>query len=203
MALVWVTGGSGVGKSTICERLQSLGLLAVDADMDGLNRWVDRSSGQVVADSPATVPAGWLFRYAWKINRADVETLAFTAADETVFLCGSAENEEEVRDLFDLVVCLVVDDETIRDRLLSRTNNPFGKHPEEMAAALEENERSGAAYRRLGATLVDGGQPLAEVAHGVLAAAAKIETNVRSRPAQRRRPPGRRGGARSDRDRAP
>jgi hypothetical protein len=37
--------------------------------------------------------------------------------DKTAFLCGSAENEEVVRDLFDHVICLVADNETIRDRL--------------------------------------------------------------------------------------
>lgn len=174
MALVWVTGGSGVGKSTICELLKSRGELAVDADMDGYNRWVDRTSGQVVADFPATVPAGWLYRFAWKISRAEVETLAAAAHDKTAFLCGGTENEAEVWDLFDLVICLVADNETIRDRLLTRTNNPFGKHPEEMAAALEQNGGLETTYRRLGATLIDGRQPPAEVAEAVLAAAAKI-----------------------------
>jgi len=55
-----------------------------------------------------------------------------------------------VRDLFDLVVCLVVDNETLRDRLLTRTTNVFGKHPEELAAALECNDGEESAYRRLG-----------------------------------------------------
>ena len=174
MALVWVTGGSGVGKSTICELLKRRGELAVDADMDGYTRWVERTSGQVLADSPATVPAGWLYRFAWKVSRAEVEALAAAAHGKTAFLCGDAENETEVWDLFDLVVCLVADNETIRDRLLTRTNNPFGKHPEEMAAALEENDGLETAYRRLGATLIDGRQTPAEVADSVLAAAAGI-----------------------------
>jgi broad-specificity NMP kinase len=177
MTLVWVTGGSGVGKSTISELLKSRGELVVDADMDGYNRWVDRISGQVVADYPATVPAGWLNVYAWRINRSDVEALAAAARGRTAFLCGSAENESEVWDLFDLVVCLMADDETIRRRLLTRTNNPFGKHPEEMAAALDENAGLETAYRRLGATLVDGREQPSEVADAVLTAAANIARN--------------------------
>lgn len=50
MPLVWVTGNSGVGKSTVCTLLKSLGELAVDADWEGYNHWVDRTSGQVVVD---------------------------------------------------------------------------------------------------------------------------------------------------------
>lgn len=172
MPLVWVTGNSGVGKSTVCALLKDLGELAIDADWEDYNRWVDRASGQVVADPPYPVPAGWLERFAWKISRAEVKALAARMHDQTAFLCGSAENEADVWDLFDLVVCLVVDSETLRDRLLTRTTNAFGKHPEELAAALGCNDGAESAYRRLGATIIDGRQPPAEVADAILAAAA-------------------------------
>ena len=77
-------------------------------------------------------------------------------------------------DLFDLVVCLVVDNETLRDRLPTRTSNAFGKHPEELAAALGANDGAESTYRRLGAAIVDGRRPPAEVADAVLAAAASL-----------------------------
>lgn len=177
MPLVWVTGSSGVGKSTVCALLKSQGELAVDSDGEGYSRWVDRMSGQVVADPPPTVPAGWLERFAWKISRAEVEALAARAHDKTVFLCGYVENEADVSDLFDLVVCLVAHSETLRDRLRNRTTNAFGKHPEELAAALELNIGVESTYRRLGALVIDGRRPPAEIADTILAAAktASIE----------------------------
>lgn len=168
--VVWVTGNSGVGKSTVCTFLKSRGELAVDADWEGYNHWVDRTSGQVVVDPPDPVPAGWLDRFGWKISRAEVEALAARAHNQTAFLCGSVENEADVWDLFDLVVCLVVDNDTVRDRLLTRTTNSFGKHPEELAAALDCNDGVESTYRRLGATIIDGRRPLAEVAAAILAA---------------------------------
>lgn len=173
MPLVWVTGNSGVGKSTVCELLKSLGELAFDADWEGYSHWADRASGQVVADPPYPVPAGWLERFAWRISRAEVQALAARVHDTTAFLCGSAENEVDVRDLFDLVVCLVVDNETLRDRLQARTTNAFGQHPEELAAALGSNDSAESACRRLGATIIDSRRPAAEVASAILAAAAK------------------------------
>ncbi|MCG8924787.1 hypothetical protein [Lentzea sp. CC55] len=75
---------------------------------------MDRRSGEVVLAPPDPVPAGWLDRYGWRINRDEVEALVARTHAETAFLCGSVENEEEVRGLFDLVVCLVIDDETLR-----------------------------------------------------------------------------------------
>ena len=58
MPLVWVTGSSGVGKSTACAILKTRGGLAVDADFEGYSHWVDRTSGQIVTDPP--YPARWL-----------------------------------------------------------------------------------------------------------------------------------------------
>jgi hypothetical protein len=109
------------------------------------------------------------------------------------FLCGSAENEADVWDLFALVVCVVVDNETLRDRLLTRTGNAFGKHPEQLAAALGCNDGAESAYRRLGATIIDGRRPPAEVADTILAAAAKTaQYDVGDDRETHARPPGRR-----------
>ncbi|MGH9060622.1 MAG: hypothetical protein ACRDZY_14080 [Acidimicrobiales bacterium] len=182
MSVVWVTGSSGAGKSTVCALLKSRGEAAFDADWEGCNHWVDRASGQVVADPPDPVPPGWLDRFGWRISRAEVEALAAAMRGRTAFLCGSVENEAEVRDLFDLVVCLVIDNTTLRDRLLTRTTNSFGKHPEELAAALGHNDRAESAYRRLGAVLVDGRRPPAEVADAVLAAASKRPPGTEGEP---------------------
>lgn len=173
MPLVWVTGSSGVGKSTVCSLLKSRGELAVDADWEGYNHWVDRASGRIVTDPPYPVPAGWLERFAWRISRAEVEALSARVHDKTAFLCGSVENEVDVRELFDLVVCLAADNETLRYRLETRTTNAFGKHPEELAAALGWNHSVESIYRRVGATIIDGRRPPPAVADAILIAAAK------------------------------
>lgn len=189
MPLVWVTGTSGAGKSTVCARLGSLGHLAVDADWEGYNHWVDRVTGQVVTDPPDPVPPGWLDRFGWRIDRAKVEALAARAHDTTAFLCTCVENDADVLDLFDLVVCLVIDDETLRHRLLTRTTNSFGKHPEELAASLGHNRHVESTYRSLGAVIVDGGRPLDEVVDAVLAATRARRTPRPSRPPRTRPTP--------------
>ena len=57
----------------------------MNADREGYNHWVDRTSGQVVADPPYPVP-GWLERFAWRISRAEVEILAAKMRGKTAFL---------------------------------------------------------------------------------------------------------------------
>jgi len=60
--------------------LKSRGEFAVDADWDGFNHWVHRATGQVNADPPYPVPAGWLDQFAWKISRPEVQRLAHLSA---------------------------------------------------------------------------------------------------------------------------
>lgn len=110
MSLVWVTGTSGTGKSTVSEKLRALGYAAFDAD-EGFSCWIDRDTGEVVTDPPCPVPEGWLDRYGWAIIRERVEALVEDSRCRVAFLCGSAENEADVRDLFDLIICLVIDEE--------------------------------------------------------------------------------------------
>lgn len=114
-------------------------------------------------------PQGWLDRYSWRIDRARVEALADRAQTTVAYLCGSVENEAEVWDLFEHVICLVIDDETLVRRLAARTTNAFGKHPEELRAALGWNRTVGATYRRFGATIINATRPIEIVVNDVIA----------------------------------
>jgi hypothetical protein len=69
------------------------------------------------------------------------------------------------------VVCLVIDDETLRGRLATRTTNEFGKHPGELEAALARNQEAEAQYRKPGVATVDATRPLDAVVRDVLAIA--------------------------------
>lgn len=82
----------------------------------------------------------------------------------------------DVRDLFDLIVCLVIDDATLRRRLATRTTNAFGKNPEELAAAMKWNPRMRSIYQRLGAVIVDASQPPDEVADRITDVAQQLRS---------------------------
>ena len=173
VAVVWVTGISGSGKSSVCEALKSRGHVAVDADRGGYSRWVDRVTGDVVLKRPYPVPPDWFDRFSWEISVERVRALAAETRSGTVFLCGSVGNEADVWRYFDRVVCLVVDDETLRHRLATRTTNDFGKDPEELAAVLAWNREAEGRYRRRGAAVIDASRPLEAVVRDVEAVAAE------------------------------
>ena len=177
--MVWVAGVSGSGKSTVCQYLRERGHWSVDADWDGYSRWVHRVSGEPVTSPPALVPPNWLTSYAWRIDPAKVAELRDAAGDRQVFLFGTVENEDEVWRLFDLVACLVIDDDTLRQRLATRTTNPFGKHPAELEAALSWNRDAETRYRAFGARIINATDPVEAVADELLGWAAPSQGGSR------------------------
>jgi shikimate kinase len=171
VGLVWITGNSGTGKSTVRVELARRGYRSFDTDEDGIAVWRSRATGEQVHDpGDGNHPETWLRDHGWMINRARVQPLAMLARDQRVFLCGSVENEDEVADLFGAVVCLVLDEATLRARLATRTTNGFGKKPVEREAVLEWNKSMESTYRERGAIVVNANQPLTAVADEILAA---------------------------------
>jgi dephospho-CoA kinase len=161
MGLVWITGVSGTGKSTVRLELARRGCQSFDTDEDGIAVWRLRTTGEQVHDpGDGNHPETWLRDHGWMINRTRVEQLALLATDQVVFLCGSVENEDEVWDLFSTVICLVLDDSTLKERLATRTTNRFGKAPVELEAILQWNRTIEATYRDFGAHVVDANQRL-------------------------------------------
>lgn len=135
--------------------------------------WLDRETG-LPAEDPGrgNRPMNWHERHWYPIVRERVEDLLPDARHGDVFLAGSVPNELDVWDLFTVVICLVVDDETLIHRLQTRTGNDFGKTAAVQDAVLGWNATSASDYERFGATLIDATQPLKDVVDEVLRAVA-------------------------------
>jgi len=173
MTLVYVTGLSGTGKSAVCRELKRRGYEAHDTDEEGNAVWVNRETGEVTAAAGAADRSrpGWLHDQEWRIVPGRVHALVGRANDPLVFLCGSTSNDDEVWHLFSRVIYLAIDEQTLRDRLASRTSNDFGRTPEELEAVLYWHRLGTADRVRLGAVVVDATLPLHEVVDKVLEAA--------------------------------
>ena len=82
-----------------------------------------------------------------------------------LFVCGSSGNRDRFLPYFTKVFNLRIDDETMRRRLQERTNNDFGKEPEELELMLRLNRSD---EKPAGAIDIDATQPLDQVVDEVL-----------------------------------
>ncbi|HEY9292531.1 MAG TPA: AAA family ATPase [Microlunatus sp.] len=144
---VLITGLSGVGKSTVIIELQRLGYRAVDLDYAGCSRFDETND------------------WVWDLGRV---AAVLDADDELIFVSGSASNMGALRSRFSRVVLLSAPVETMRERLLSRTNNRYGKDAEELAESLQYKETVEPLLRRTATIEIDTRRPVAEVLDAVL-----------------------------------
>ncbi|QDP97072.1 AAA family ATPase [Microlunatus elymi] len=144
---VLITGVSGVGKSTLIIGLQRRGYCAVDLDYHGYSRFDDTGD------------------WVWDVDRI---RMLLDAEDQLIFVSGSASNMAALRPRFDRVVLLTAPAETMRERLLTRTNNPYGKTERELAESLQYKETVEPLLRRTATVEIDTCRPVEDVIQAVL-----------------------------------
>jgi uridine kinase len=88
---------------------------------------------------------------------------------ELLFVQGTVRNQGRFRDRFDHVVLLSAPREVIIERLMTRSNNPYGKDPAELAETLENLQFVEPLLRKAATLEVVTNVPVSEVAEAVLA----------------------------------
>ncbi|MGW0230785.1 AAA family ATPase [Actinopolymorpha singaporensis] len=167
MSVYLITGSSGAGKTAVAEELQRRGYTAYNTDtMPEVTSLYDMATGEAISLQnwpPAPLDTK---RYHWNWDLQALRKL-FDSGDP-VFVAAITSNTKENLHLFDSVFVINPTVETIMHRLITRTSNNIGKHPDELAGILESHTKSAAMWQSLGATLVDGDQSLGEVVDTIL-----------------------------------
>lgn len=173
MPLYYITGGSGTGKSTILDELKAKGYEAYDVDEAGpvTAKWHNDSTNYVHPKSSVKQEhrtPEFLAQHSWRVPLQEVEDLAERASDKTIFLGGAIANLDEISDMCKYIFALVVDNNTLEDRLLSRTNNDWGKGAHELQMALDWNRVAVEAHKKKGHIIIDASRPIDHVASEIL-----------------------------------
>ena len=142
MRRVLLTGMSGVGKSSVVRELVARGHKAVDTD-DGWCR---------------QLPDG---RQQWDTDA--VTRLLDTEDAPVLFVAGCEEDQVAFHPRFDVIVLLSAPADVLLARLAARTDNPFGKAPEERRRVLADLADVEPRLRRVAGAEVVTTAPLAEV----------------------------------------
>jgi gluconate kinase len=169
MSAVQITGCSGAGKSAVAAALARRGLLSVDTDGDPLlARFVDQA-GTVVAEEPAAPDFAWLARHSWAWDPVRLDELIRAAGPATLYVCGGADNEQELAGRFTQVFLLEIDEPTMLARLDARRDyhdwGHIGDTRQYLRRKLPELQHR---LRESGAIGVDARQPLDQVVDAIL-----------------------------------
>lgn len=152
-SVIFITGMSGSGKSSVIVALREKGYCAVDTDTDEWCEWVKDEGGE----------PDWVWR------EDAISNLLETHTTELLFVCGCKTNQGKFYDRFDRIMLLHAPTEVLLKRIETRTNNPYGKSAEDRRLVLKyimEVE----PVLRIGATdVIETDCPLSDVV-------AKIET---------------------------
>lgn len=154
MTRILITGMSGTGKSSVIVRLRELGYRAIDMD-DGWPALVE-----LVTDVDGQ--PDWIWR-------EDVVDEALSSDDAVVFIAGAATNQRKFYPRFDYIVLLSAPADVMAERLRTRTTNPYGKRPEELALALRYKQTVEPAMRRSATIEIDTTAPLDDVVARIVA----------------------------------
>jgi dephospho-CoA kinase len=139
---------SGVGKSSLLHELARRGYRTVDTDYGDYHEDVDGER-------------------LWRADR--IADLLASVEPAPLFVQGTTRNQVEFYPQFEHIVLLSAPADVLVERLTTRTTNPYGKDPAELAETLDYLESVEPLLRKAACLEVVTTVPVAQVADIVLA----------------------------------
>jgi dephospho-CoA kinase len=152
VAIVFVTGMSGTGKSAALAELGRKGHRVVDTDYGGY------------AEEVPSIDEDGL-EQLWREDRIDA--LLDQHDEGVLFLSGCVANQTKFYPRFDAVVLLSAPRDVILERVITRATNTFGKRDAERDRILHDLAMVEPLLRAGATAEVDTRAPLAEVAYAL------------------------------------
>ncbi|MGN6442895.1 MAG: nucleoside kinase [Arthrobacter sp.] len=115
-----IEGGSGTGKTAVCNELRRRGYQAINGDRE-LAYQGDPETGEPVGGITGVAVHR---HHLWRVDQ--VRALAADQREAVTFFCGGSRNLVKFIDLFDGVFVLEVDLDTLKRRLDQRPEDEWG-----------------------------------------------------------------------------
>ncbi len=160
-----IEGGSGTGKTSVCDELARRGHHAIHGDRE-LAYHGDPETGAPLdgANGGHLSPVVVHEHHIWDAGR--VRDLVADQREPATFFCGGSRNLAQFIDLFDEVFVLHVDLDTLHRRLDQRRADEWGSKQSERALILRLHRTREDIPR--GGIVIDATAPLADVVDEIL-----------------------------------
>lgn len=169
MSLIYVTGAPGSGKTTLQKELSSRGYDTRDIDNSNLGGPHNKNTGEQVIIPPADQRSPeWFEAHEWRVFPDAFRKLEAEAINKDIILCGVAASDGEILHVFDKIIYLNLDDETLIGRLKSRIDNDYGKNDFELLEILNRKHGLDEKYSSLDVIDIDATKKLSEVADEII-----------------------------------
>jgi dephospho-CoA kinase len=169
MALIYVTGAPGVGKTTLQRKLADRGYETRDIDNSNLGGPHNKSTGELVTIPPADQRTPeWFDAHEWRVYPKAFDSMKDEATTKDIILCGVAASDGEILHVFDKILYLDIDDESLIRRLKNRTGNDYGKNDFELREILQRKHGLDHKYSSLDVITIDATKTLSEVADQII-----------------------------------
>jgi len=130
MSLIFVSGVSGTGKSTLMRELRKRGEEAIDMDTDCIR--VSKVTGNVISYEEAKRDG-----YDWIYPKDALQKLKAEAATKDIFILGITDNPQVIQDAADKFVWMTIPLDVLVQRLDSRQKE-YGKSERERKLILDQ-----------------------------------------------------------------
>ncbi len=165
--IIFITGVSGTGKSTILRKLKELDYAVIGIDEEpGLTNWIHKETGES-APRGSELTETFLRTHDWGCDTNKLSDL-IEQTPKPLFICGSADNVIEIMSLADVTLLLVCSPEIFTSRIDNRTDNDYGKGEDSKKALLGYYEKYNQTCIDAGAVEVDAEQTLEQVVENIL-----------------------------------
>lgn len=169
MALIYITGAPGSGKSTIQRALTEQGLECYDIDAPTFGGPHNKASGERVVIPPADQrAANWFDYHEWRIYPNAFIKLQKESRSKDVVICGVAEADTKIIHLFDKILYLKLNDELLKERLLNRTDNDYGKNSSELTEIMRRKHNLDDRYNSSNSVIIDASLTLNRLTEEIL-----------------------------------
>jgi len=167
---ILITGMPGSGKSAITKELTDLGSKAFDIEaIEGLFTMVDINTGKAIKDFDVD-NLEMVKRAKWVCDKKKLQRLMHQNPIGIVFYCGAVggSNFDDLQPLFDKVILLEASQNTLLERLTTRSSNTFARTPKTQKWLLDRKKWWEGHLIEKGSIAINANRPVREIAENII-----------------------------------